>query len=478
MASPTFVAAGTLGAVTSGNVSPGMPSGWAADDIHILSVMTNQSNTFPVISGWTEFAGTAVDSANQSSAWYWRRAVGGDTSPAFTIAGGTALSSANGLFARIYGFRGCKSTGDPFEDVTTVGDPTLDTTPDSALVTATVTDTTVVALAVMDDNNAITDHPPAGWTVAGDAVTNAAGGDGALAGIYKQRTTAGDEAAVAICTQAASDYVRTLTLVLISTTSTGAPEVPATEATGTGTAHNATVNTGATATEATGTGTAHDATVTTASGTSAIAETISATGIAHNAAMTVRPSPGVISSTGEAHFDTGSSISLELGADSPIEVTGSAHSSTVNVGGSPGPATATGSAHNATVSLSSATAVNAGEATATGTAHNAAVSVLVSGGQASATGTAHNASGSPAVAGSVSAELAAAVAAAHNASVAVLVSAGFASVTVTGYDVGTDVGADLNPVRVTHRERSSVSHRELPVAVSHRESSTLTYRES
>ena len=99
----TFVNAGTAATALSGNVTPTLPSGWAADDIHIILVHSfdNVSHTFPA--GWT-IIDERNNGANQRVTCAWRRAVGGDGNPTVTH------SAGNSIIANIGGFRGC-STG-------------------------------------------------------------------------------------------------------------------------------------------------------------------------------------------------------------------------------------------------------------------------------------------------------------------------------------------------------------------------------
>lgn len=210
MALPTFVAAGTEAAGTTA-VSPGLPAGWAADDIHLLVCETLSGETVTV-TDWV-----AVTDSPQSLGGvtrlsvFWRRAVAGDAAP-------TTAGSSNHIMAQIFGFRGCPTTGNPW-DVTSGG---TDATSDTALIvpgdTTTVNDCLVV-ICVSTGRDSNVDQI-SGWAnldlanVAerGDAFTNTGGGGGigvatgekATAGAYGNTTA----------TLAASDARAFMTIAL------------------------------------------------------------------------------------------------------------------------------------------------------------------------------------------------------------------------------------------------------------------------
>lgn len=194
MAIPTFVAAGTEAAGTTA-VTPGLPSGWAAGDIHLLVCETLSGETVTVADY------VAVADSPQSLGGvtrlsvFWRRAEAGDTDP-------TTAGSVNHIIAQIFGYRGCIATGNPW-DVTSGG---TDATVDTALIvpgdTTTVADCLiVVCVSTGRDSNV---DQISGWANAdlanvaerGDAFTNTAGGGGigvatgekAAAGAYGNTT--------------------------------------------------------------------------------------------------------------------------------------------------------------------------------------------------------------------------------------------------------------------------------------------------
>lgn len=146
MAAPTVAAVGAVAATATGGgtgpISPGLPSGFAADDIHVC-FMESSSEPVTLISGWnlagSGFVAQAGGLLTGLTVW-WRRAVAGDTAPSITGAG-------DHLVARIIGIRGAASNGDPWdvtsyltENVsdTSVSTPSVVTTGDDRLVFAAV----------------------------------------------------------------------------------------------------------------------------------------------------------------------------------------------------------------------------------------------------------------------------------------------------------------------------------------------------
>src|SRR5712691_1032612 len=80
----TFVAAGTNAVAIATSVSPGLPAGFAANDIHVLVVTTENNDVITVPAGWTK----KIELANGSTMKLtvaWRRAVAGDTAPTISM---------------------------------------------------------------------------------------------------------------------------------------------------------------------------------------------------------------------------------------------------------------------------------------------------------------------------------------------------------------------------------------------------------
>lgn len=113
---PFFVAAGSYGNASSTSVSPGYPAGIAANDILILHVHLDDglgnASISSVGTGWTLIDSEAL--ANDSTAGlYWRRATGSE-SGTITVTASEDVNSGC-LGARISAWRGCKTSGDPYE---------------------------------------------------------------------------------------------------------------------------------------------------------------------------------------------------------------------------------------------------------------------------------------------------------------------------------------------------------------------------
>lgn len=183
------------------------------DDILIACAAQNDASDLTCgTSGWATMA-PAQNNGSFSTAWFWKRATSGaETAPVITSSrtGGTT----SGIYVTCARIRDCIVTGTPFEDATLAGAPTTDTTPDSSLITTTGPNRLAVAVALIDDNNTISNYPPALWS-AGVNTSSATGGDSACVAISRGIPSAGDVSAVAICTQSASDYWKTLTLAFI-----------------------------------------------------------------------------------------------------------------------------------------------------------------------------------------------------------------------------------------------------------------------
>ncbi len=99
---PTVVGAGTASftATTATALTPTLPTGWAADDIHILLAARSDNTAMTALSGWTQISAANNTTAQRTEVWA-RRAVAGDTNPSVTFGSGTTVRGA-----RIIGIRG------------------------------------------------------------------------------------------------------------------------------------------------------------------------------------------------------------------------------------------------------------------------------------------------------------------------------------------------------------------------------------
>lgn len=96
MALPTIVGVGTPAGGT-GSVAPGLPSGWAADDCHVLITNTKRAETQVSVSGFTFFA-AAIPTGDNKVSVFLRNAQSGDAAP-------TVPDSGDHTYAVIIGFR-------------------------------------------------------------------------------------------------------------------------------------------------------------------------------------------------------------------------------------------------------------------------------------------------------------------------------------------------------------------------------------
>lgn len=218
---PSLFAPGAIFAAATGtSITPVIPAGDIVNDILIMSAMCNGASTFTTPTDWTEFTGTAVNSANHSSAWFWKRATGSDGNPTSTTS--ATGSGTVGLYGRIWVYRRCATSGDPFEDATVNGSPTTSTTPASAAIDTTGAFRLAVCLVAVDDDNTLgTNYPPNEWLPhavtflqASARVASTTGGDGMYDGIQRWMPVAGSVASVTVGTMA-NDYWRTLTFALL-----------------------------------------------------------------------------------------------------------------------------------------------------------------------------------------------------------------------------------------------------------------------
>lgn len=116
----SFVSSGTSARATSGNVTPGLPSGWATNDIFICIIISsdNVNSTMPV--GWTAIDDGTNNGTGEEHGWgvirtsvFYRRAITGDTNPLITHPNG------NNIVASISAYRGVITSGSPLDVVGT-----------------------------------------------------------------------------------------------------------------------------------------------------------------------------------------------------------------------------------------------------------------------------------------------------------------------------------------------------------------------
>lgn len=154
---PTVVAVGTSASGT-GAVSPGLPAGHTTDDILLLFVQSaNEAVTAPA--GYAKLGpfvgiGTAAAASSTRLTVFWKRDNGSEAAPTVADPGDHAL-------AIIMAIRGCPTSGDPFENVGTIGKRTASTT-GSGSAGATSTDNCLVVTAfahALDSASAVFSAP-------------------------------------------------------------------------------------------------------------------------------------------------------------------------------------------------------------------------------------------------------------------------------------------------------------------------------
>jgi hypothetical protein len=184
---PSFTAAGTASnTATSGtSLTPGLPAGFQADDIHILVAHHSSNTDFNDPAGWTRITAlTGNNTTAQRVVAWWRRAQNGDSGPSVA----TASASTAVRIARIYGVRGCVTTGDPWDSGSGAG-PSRSANAASATISSTSITTTVVnCLALFFgayEDDPTTASLPTGYTAIGVSGTTT-GNDAMLCGWHKQ----------------------------------------------------------------------------------------------------------------------------------------------------------------------------------------------------------------------------------------------------------------------------------------------------
>lgn len=219
MPAPVFFGAGTLNGESSGtSITPvAFPAGIRANDIAVMGVGCNAASTFTTPSGQGAWAvlGTSLESdAGQSTEWYWLRLTGSEASE--TVAASATFSSTVGGYGQIFVFRGCITTGNPFESVTAAG-TVAETTPDSSAVTTAGPDRLVVCICALDnDPDFASGYPPAGWADSGAGYSfSTVGGDWATRAMARTEASATTVPTAVVGTLAASTRWRTLSFALI-----------------------------------------------------------------------------------------------------------------------------------------------------------------------------------------------------------------------------------------------------------------------
>ena len=109
----SFVSAGSTALASHDNVTPGLPPGWAENDIFICIIISkdNVNSTMPI--GWTAIDSGTNNGDDIRTSVYYRRAISGDVSPLIIHPNGSDI------VASISAYRGVITTGSPLDVVGT-----------------------------------------------------------------------------------------------------------------------------------------------------------------------------------------------------------------------------------------------------------------------------------------------------------------------------------------------------------------------
>jgi hypothetical protein len=137
VAIPTFVAAGTF-ATGTGSVTPGLPAGWAQDDIFILVVQSEGGASISPPGAFTliDSASTGTGAGSCKEAVFYLRASASESAP-------TVSDTGDHTLAVILAFRGCITTGNPIATFT-AAIATSTTSLSFGSITTTVADCLIV----------------------------------------------------------------------------------------------------------------------------------------------------------------------------------------------------------------------------------------------------------------------------------------------------------------------------------------------
>ncbi|TPJ95598.1 hypothetical protein FJ872_33005 [Mesorhizobium sp. B2-5-9] len=180
----TYIGTGAPATSDGTATSVGLPAGIQVNDILLLSISSSNTTvdtdgTVSTPAGWSIVANSPqsiqAGSAGCRLSVFWRRATGSDTAP--------SVSSVGHLAASISAFRGCPTTGNPWD--TTAGDtvlssstvtmPSVTTTKDKCMVVLVVANTLSGTSGI---TSGYTNANLTGLAELADVQTNLGGGGG------------------------------------------------------------------------------------------------------------------------------------------------------------------------------------------------------------------------------------------------------------------------------------------------------------
>lgn len=202
------------------NPTPGYPSGLAGNDILFLQVLdedaSGDANTVDTPAGWTLVASQAFSGvgAVYLQNLYWKRATGSE-SGTVTVTRNPVHGGTDTFGAIITAFRGCRTSGTPYEGLATNDGNNANM--NGAAVTTTGANRLVCHFCVhsnpaLGSNSFAT--PAAGWTEQYDISTLSGNEQGGVELYTKARASAGTESAATHVLDA-SDLWQTMALALI-----------------------------------------------------------------------------------------------------------------------------------------------------------------------------------------------------------------------------------------------------------------------
>lgn len=181
-----YRSAGTYASGT-GDVTPGLPTGYQADDIFILWVEARNNGTLSTPSGWTLITSQEGASGSIQLAAYWKRANASESAPTYTDTG-------NHTSAIIEAFSGCITSGDPYEASAT-GEITALGAASWPSVTTLGADRMIAGGLAVDDAGVTLSAGPTNSNLTGitspTSNTHTAGDDGGIITFYGTKSAAG-----------------------------------------------------------------------------------------------------------------------------------------------------------------------------------------------------------------------------------------------------------------------------------------------
>jgi len=217
MAMPTVVAVGAV-ALGTANITPGLPTGWAQDDIFVLAVESENQLVNPPTGYAILNSGTVIVSTGTVTRLtvFWKRATASEVAPTVTDPGNHAIG-------RIIAVWGCVTSGNPWNITATATELVSDTSVSIPGATTTAADCLILAVFTTGTDVTSTVHATGwanaslanvvermdNWTASGlGGGLGMASGEKATAGAYSATTativTANFKALMSIALQGAS----------------------------------------------------------------------------------------------------------------------------------------------------------------------------------------------------------------------------------------------------------------------------------